>query len=86
MTTAALAFRIPMPLRTAAAAKAARLGIPLAAVIKNALVDFVSAESFVISDPEVVRVSPNLQKEAMRVGKKMVAYVERQGNKKNRAQ
>lgn len=69
MTT--LTIRIDERLKKRAAAEAARLNIPLTLVIVNTLQNFVDSPKIVIGEPEVMEVTPALQKKMDRIGEQL---------------
>lgn len=56
-----LTIRIEESLKKKAAKEAAKLGIPLTFVVKNALINFVKAPKVVIGEPETVVVDESIQ-------------------------
>jgi predicted transcriptional regulator len=57
-----LTIRIEDDLKRKASKQAYQLGIPLTLVIKNALQNFIKNPSIVIGTPEIVDVTPQLQR------------------------
>ncbi len=66
MTT--LTIRIEDKLKKKAAIEAAKLGIPLTLVIRNALKNFVEAPKVTIGEPETIVVTPDIQKKMNKIG------------------
>lgn len=69
MTT--LTIRIDDALKKKAFKEADKLGIPLTLVLKNALQNFVKSPGMVIGEPEIVKVTPALQKKMDKIGKQL---------------
>lgn len=67
MTT--LTIRIQEDLKSKAADQAEKLGIPLTLIVTNALRNFVESPRIVIGEPEVLEVSPAIQKKMDKVAK-----------------
>lgn len=60
MTT--LTIRIDDQLKQRAFKQADKLGVPLTLIVKNALANFVKSPQVIIGEPEVMKVTPGLQK------------------------
>ena len=60
MTT--LTIRIEDDLKTKAFKQADKLGIPLTLIVKNALKNFIETQRVTIGEPEMVQVTPVMQK------------------------
>ena len=67
MTT--LTVRIKEDLKSKAADQAEKLGIPLTLIVTNALRNFVESPRIVIGEPEIVEVTPSIQKKMDKVAK-----------------
>ena len=67
MTT--LTIRIQDDLKTKAAHQAEKLGVPLTLIVTNALKNFVESPRIVIGKPEILRVTPSIQKKMEKVAK-----------------
>jgi len=67
MTT--LTIRIEDDLKAKAAKQAEKLGVPLTLIVKNALVNFVETQKVIIGEPEVIAVTPEIQKKMNEIGK-----------------
>jgi predicted transcriptional regulator len=69
MTT--LTVRIKEDLKNKAAHQAEKLGIPLTLIVTTALKNFVDSPQIVIGKPEIIKVTPALQKKMDKVAKLM---------------
>lgn len=67
MTT--LTVRIKEDLKNKAARKAEQLGIPLTLIVTNALRNFAESPRIVIGEPEIMEVTPAVQKKMDKIGK-----------------
>jgi len=67
MTT--LTVRIKEDLKNQAANQAEKLGIPLTLIVTNALRNFVKSPRIVIGEPEIIEVTPAIQKKMDKVDK-----------------
>jgi len=67
MTT--LTVRIKEDLKNKAFSQAEKLGVPLTLVVTVALENFVKSPRIVIGEPEVVEVTPSIQKKMDKIGK-----------------
>jgi len=67
MTT--LTIRIKEDLKNKAAHQAEKLGIPLTLIVTTALKNFVNSPRIVIGEPEVLEVTPSIQKKMDKVAK-----------------
>ena len=66
MTT--LTIRIEDELKAKAFSQASKFGIPLTLVIKNALKNFIESPRVVIGEPEIIAVTPDIQKKMDKIG------------------
>ena len=69
MTT--LTIRIEDSLKNKAFREAEKLGIPLTLVVKNALLNFVKSPQVIIGEPEIMKVTPAIQKQMDELGKRL---------------
>ena len=56
-----LTIRIESELKSKAAKQAAKLGVPLTLIIKNALKNFVESPKIIIGEAETIIVTPDIQ-------------------------
>ncbi len=66
MTT--LTIRIDENLKKKAFIEAEKLGIPLTLVVTNTLMNFVKSPKIIIGEPEVMVVTPSIQKKMDKIG------------------
>ena len=67
MTT--LTIRIKDQLKERAFEQAQKLGVPLTLVVTNALENFIKTPRLIIGEPEVLEVTPDIQKKMDKIGK-----------------
>lgn len=67
MTT--LTIRIQEDLKNKAADQAEKLGIPLTLIVTTALRNFVDSPEIVIGKPEIMKITPDIQKKMDKVSK-----------------
>lgn len=67
MTT--LTIRIDDQLKQRAFRQADKLGVPLTLIVKNALTNFIKSPQVIIGEPEIMKVTPAIQKKMDKLGK-----------------
>lgn len=79
MTT--LTIRIDDRLKAKASKEASKLGISLSFIVKNALRNFLESPKIVIGDPEIIPLTPSMQKKVNKTASAVSKSIKKNGRR-----